>query len=181
MNLTLNVEPQISLEQLATAVNRLRKTVIDLDSEQIPTIINGYLQHFQIPLTVKNSQENINLVALTKTIENSKFNLTMKERGEPESRFIMQGTQYTKDQIDQVINNYKHWQKEMEEKENQDYLKRGGKVYIEDSLDISGSGSQSDQFQKQFYRQKRKQPNKNYEWNEEDHKNFLEAIEKFKD
>ena len=69
----------------------------------------------------------------------------------------------------------------MEEKENQDYLKRGGKVYIEDSLDISGSGSQSDQFQKQFYRQKRKQPNKNYEWNEEDHKNFLEAIEKFKD
>ena len=69
----------------------------------------------------------------------------------------------------------------MEEKENQDYLKRGGKVYIEDSLDISGSGSQSDQFQKQFYRQKKKQPNKNYEWNEEDHKNFLEAIEKFKD
>jgi hypothetical protein len=60
-------------------------------------------------------------------------------------------------------------------------LKRGGKVYIEDSLDISGSGSQSDQFRKQFYRQKRKQPNKNYEWNEEDHKNFLEAIEKFKD
>jgi hypothetical protein len=54
-------------------------------------------------------------------------------------------------------------------------------VYIEDSLDISGSGSQSDQFQKQFYRQKKKQPNKNYEWNEEDHKNFLEAIEKFKD
>jgi len=97
MNLTFSVEPQISLEQLATAVNRLRKTVIDLDSEEIPTIINGYLQHFQIPLTVKNSQENINLVALTKNIENSKFNLTMKERGEPESRFIVQGTQYTKD------------------------------------------------------------------------------------
>ena len=97
MNLTFSVEPQISLEQLATSVNRLRKTVIDLDSEEIPTIINGYLQHFQIPLTVKNSHENINLVALTKTIENSKFNLTMKERGEPESRFIVQGTQYTKD------------------------------------------------------------------------------------
>jgi len=97
MNLTFSVEPQISLEQLATAVNRLRKIVIDLDSEEIPTIINGYLQHFQIPLTVKNSQENINLVALTKTIENSKFNLTMKERGEADSRFIMQGTQYTKD------------------------------------------------------------------------------------
>ena len=97
MNLTFSVEPQISLEELATSVNRLRKTVIDLDSEEIPTIINGYLQHFQIPLTVKNSQENINLVALTKTIENSKFNLTMKERGEPESRFIVQGTQYTKD------------------------------------------------------------------------------------
>ena len=97
MNLTFSVEPQISLEELATSVNRLRKTVIDLDSEEIPTIINGYLQHFQIPLTVKNSQENINLVALTKTIENSKFNLTMKERGEAESRFIMQGTQYTKD------------------------------------------------------------------------------------
>ena len=97
MNLTFSVEPQISLEQLATSVNRLRKTVIDLDSKEIPTIINGYLQHFQIPLTVKNSQENINLLALTKTIENSKFNLTMKERGEPESRFIVQGTQYTKD------------------------------------------------------------------------------------
>ena len=97
MNLTFSVEPQISLEELATSVNKLRKTVIDLDSEEIPTIINGYLQHFQIPLTVKYSQENINLVALTKTIENSKFNLTMKERGEPESRFIMQGTQYTKD------------------------------------------------------------------------------------
>jgi hypothetical protein len=97
MNLTFSVEAQISLEELATSVNRLRKTVIDLDSEEIPTIINGYLQHFQIPLTVKNSQENINLVALTKTIENSKFNLTMKERGEAESRFIMQGTQYTKD------------------------------------------------------------------------------------
>jgi len=43
MNLTFRVEPQISLEELATSVNRLRKTVIDLDSEEIPTIINGYL------------------------------------------------------------------------------------------------------------------------------------------
>jgi len=97
MNLTFSVEPQISLEQLATSVNRLRKTVIELDSDEIPTIINGYLQHFQIPLTFKNSQENINLIALAKTIEKSKFNLTMKERGEADSRFIMQGTQYTKD------------------------------------------------------------------------------------
>lgn len=43
MNLTFSVEPQISLEQLAASVNRLRKTVIDLDSEEIPIIINGYL------------------------------------------------------------------------------------------------------------------------------------------
>ncbi len=77
--LTFSVEPTLSQEDLASAVNRLRKTVLNLDSEEISILVRGYLQHFQIPLTLKNTQGNINLSYLMSQYETSKVNIeTMK-------------------------------------------------------------------------------------------------------
>lgn len=44
------IENEVSLEQLAAALNKMRKIVFDLNCAEIFIIVEGYIQHFQAPV-----------------------------------------------------------------------------------------------------------------------------------
>eukprot|EP00347_Sterkiella_histriomuscorum_P011160 403373523 len=176
---------EYTLFEVTKSLNKLRKTVFTRDTEDIKTIVSGYLFHFQNRLLIQNKGK-VGLKYITKCMKKSSQNMQLLtnshlSQDEIKQKLNIQGTPWTLEQVNQVLQTYKKQQEDLhredDEEENDINSQENANMespYLpkESNNGIEGNNeSPLRQQQKRFVKK----------WSENDQKKFYEAVELFKD